>query len=503
MRAVIAALLVAAAPAAAAPYLLLETVRGADKQPLMKAAPDGAMLPVLRPAAPRPVVTQAQRVLASGIAARLPALDAAARAAAVRKLRCPALPPSVFVLLSDEDGGFARHRFYVADEDGRTSLCDDFYVDVTADEASIASGEFEEVLAHEWGHVLLRRMLGQVPPTPSRKFHSVRTVTDPITAFDEGVGIHFQPLAAAVTETSGFRARATGTAAPRLADFWFSRQETWMREALVPAGTLVLDKQAPAADADPYKRWLADEASAALDPCYLKSGDQMVASEGVVATFLHKLLAADGAGLDERYRKLVAVLGRMRDWPKSEPALIAFVRAWGEVFPQEREAVTELFLRVTHGATASRDAARLAEQASCAGASGDIEVFLAARKEAQASFDSLLGSVLAGRTALGAALGSELWIANSAQSIAAAPWQGKRDRPTVLNLNTAREPELELAFAGTPLAGHGGAITDARRSGAFASRVDVVQRAKLNTEQQAALGEFEQNAQKVGTAKRE
>jgi len=408
----------------------------------------------------------------------------------------------VYVFLSDEDGGYARHRFFVAAGEGEPVLCDDHFVDLTADAASIASGEFEEVLAHEWGHVLLRRLLGPVPETPSRKFHSARTATDPVTAFDEGFGIQLQPHSARLTVTPGYRARIEGTAEPRLADFWFSRQETWMRQALVPQNRLVFAKNAPTAGEDAYARWVLDEASANFDACRLQSGDQMVASEGVVASFLYKLLATDAAGAEGRYNQLITVLARMKGWPTGEPAIIAFVRAWGEAFPQEREAVTRLFVATTQGATVSREVLSLQEKTACAGASGNLGAFLGARKEAQAALDAAVADVLAGRIVLGAALGPQLWLANPAVNIATAPWRGKRDAPVVVNLNTARAAELELLFTDTPLAGRAEAIVQAREAGPFRSIEDAASRAGLKGAELDALRKAAAALTQVGGAAR-
>lgn len=465
--------------AAAQPYILLEPVRDAAGKAVVRPDEKGVPLPVLQQAGGSDVARQARAVLTTGFAAHVPAIDAAARQAAKVKAQCPALPEAVYVFLSDEDGGYARHRFFVARAAGEPVLCDDHFIDLTADEVSIASGEFEEVLAHEWGHVLLRRLLGPVPPTPSRKFHSVRTVTDPVTAFDEGFGIHFQPLSARLTETPGYRARIEGTAEPRLADFWFSRQETWMRQALVPQNRLVFDKDAPAPDSDAYARWFADEVSAAFAACRLQSGDQMVASEGMVASFLHKLLAADPTATVGRYQQLIAVLSRMGGWPTQEPAILAFVKAWGDVYPEEREDVFRLFIASTHAATVSRQARSLQEKAACAGSAGDIETFLAARKDAQAALDAAVADAVADNATLGAALGPGLWLANPDVRTVAAPWQGQRSQPLVANLNTARASELALLFSGTPLAGKAEQIVRARDAGPFQSLEDAVRKALL------------------------
>ncbi|MGQ5702345.1 hypothetical protein ACUJ46_09885 [Sandaracinobacteroides sp. A072] len=483
-------------------HVLLEPVRNASGEPLVRNEPDGTGWPVLKPASSTPVTEAARKILATGLSARISALDQAARKAAPIKAHCPALPEAVFILLSDEDGGYARHGFHLQGPDGRTSRCNDHFIDLTADEASIASGEFEEVLAHEWGHVLLRRMWGPVPPAPSRKFHSTRAITDPMSAFDEGLGIALQPLSARMTETPGYAARTLGMRAPQLADMWFSRQEGWLRQTFVPQNMFAFEKRAPAV-ADPHARWLADEAAFDIDPCRLKSGNQMVASEAVVASFLHKLLAAEAEPLEARHDKLLRTLSAMGGWPAGEAPVVALVRTWGTVHPAEREAVTRLFLQTTHGATASASTAALAARASCAGASGDIGAFMAARKDAQVAQDGLLAAILEGRQGLGDALKPGIWIANDRVRVSAAPWQNARTLPAITDLNSAREAELELLFQGTALAGLGGAfIAERQTGGAFPDLAQAASRLGLAAPAREALLELQWQWEQLGPARR-
>ncbi|MBA3812487.1 MAG: hypothetical protein H0X27_12745, partial [Caulobacteraceae bacterium] len=447
-------------------FVLLAPARGPGGEALTRPDPRGRSVPIATRLEGGPLAEHARKILAGGFSAVLPDLDRQARAATA-PTECGGLGRSVLILFSDEDGGYARKGFFVKGEDGATRFCGDHYIDLTVDEESLASGEFEEVLAHEFGHVLLRRLLGPIPATPSpipatpsRNFHSALAITDPITAFDEGFGEHFQPVAARFTQTAGFRRRLEADAVPALADRWFSRQETWIRESWAPRGLLAFDKlERWDREGGAYERWMADETSSALDACRLKSGSQMMASEAVAASFFFDLINAreDAPGADraavagaaENYRKLIVVLGRVGAWPKAAP-LVALARAWGERFPEDRARVTAVFLAVTYGGATSAPVWRLNEAAACRAALGDRDVFLAARAEAKAAGDHLASEGLAGRVALDAALGPELWLADPAVGIPTAPWSKKRSEPLVLDLNTARGPALTLLFAKLP-----------------------------------------------------
>jgi DNA uptake protein ComE-like DNA-binding protein len=489
---------------AAQDYIFLEPVRTEEGGPLHMAGPDGDQLPVLTRAAETPLLVAARHALSGGFGAAIPAIDRHARREAAEKPSCPALPEAVFVYLSDEDGGFARQHFFYSAEEGVTpALCTDHFVDITIDEASIGNGAFEEVLAHEWGHVLLRRLLGPVPPVPSRKFHSVRTITDPVTAFDEGFGAHLQPLSARLTKTPGYRARIEGRAAPGLADRWISRQETWLRQAAVPQNIFVFARPERSLTGDPYAQWRADEAESGAGFCRLKSGDQMMAAEGVAAAFFHRLAAevTEPEAAVEFYTKMILVLQAMGGWPEEAP-LAAVAASWAQIFAEDEEMITTLFLETTHGATISSEAAGLAEEAACAASQGDIETFLSAREAAGAAKAGLLDDVLAGRQGLTAAIGPSLWIANPAVTIAPAPWQAARTLPATADLNTARTAELALLFEGTALAGKAARLTAARAAGPFSSLDDLAERAGLSEEEVSVLRSLAHAFERTGAAPR-
>ncbi|HET6804982.1 MAG TPA: hypothetical protein VFH59_05995 [Frateuria sp.] len=471
----------AAAPKAA--FHLLEPVRDKAGNALEQKAPDGRLIPVARPYHGK-LEAGVRAVLASGLVAKLPAIDAQAREASRYRVDCPALGGGIAIYLSDEDGGFARKDLYVESTPGHRVLCRDYFVDITLDDASLEDGQFEEVLAHEYGHVLLRRLLGPIPPTPSRQAHSVFAVTDLVTAFDEGFGIQMQPLAARLSATPGFRARAQGRATPSAADLWLSRRETWARETAVPHNDFVFEPLPPG-EGDAYARWLAGETSLPADRCHLKSGNAMMVSEGVAAAFLYRLLdTGEGdAAVERRYTQLVTVLARLGQWPAQAP-LVALVRSWGEAYPQDRADVSGLFLDVTYGATVSTALHDQAERLSCEGARGALGKFLPALKAYRAALGKAATGVANGHLALDAGLGPALWLADPAIRIPGEPWSDERKEPLVVDLNTGGEPALSLLLGDRQLASK---LVDARRKGPFASLQDAIRRAALDAAQATLL----------------
>lgn len=475
-------------------FVLLEPVRDATEHPIVERAPDGAEVPVVRRIVAGRLYEQARSILSTGLSARLPALDGDARNASA-STECDGIGRVVIIFLSDEDGGFARRGFFLQQPNGPTHYCADYYVDVTVDESDIASGEFEEVLGHEFGHIILRRLMGPVPPTATRHFHNVSTMTDPTTAFDEGFGEHFQPLAAQYSTTAGFRRRLEPAQLPTPAEGWLSRRESWVREASVPRGLMLYDKaDVRTGNADPYDNWSADETTLTTDPCRLRTGSQMMASEGVAASVFYHLAFVAGAtpgpatgtgadAMEAAYAKLIATLGQGVAW-RSRAPLLDLIRAWSARYPTDRVAVTKAFLELTAGATASDEVRRLYKIAACHAALGHREKFVATRNVAAAALEQLTGDVLAGRKALDGALGPELWIANPSIRIPDAPWSPTRNQPFVADLSTARVPALTLMLSGVPQTeAIARKIVSARaRGGDFRDLPDLASRARLGNE---------------------
>jgi hypothetical protein len=79
------------------------------------------------------------------------------------------LPQPTFLLMSAEEGGFARRGFWLM----RRARDPEWHAD--------------SIFAHETGHVLLRRLLSGLPPGYSRVPHSSLAITDYPTAFDAAI----------------------------------------------------------------------------------------------------------------------------------------------------------------------------------------------------------------------------------------------------------------------------------------------------------------------------
>src|SRR6185312_6523745 len=87
---------------------------------------------------------------------------------------------------------------------------------------SIRVGDFEEIFAHEMGHIYLRRLLPTLPPGYSRTAHASLSMTDYPTAFDEGFATHFQGLARRLTSNTVLHDTDLGLESKPFLSYWLS-----------------------------------------------------------------------------------------------------------------------------------------------------------------------------------------------------------------------------------------------------------------------------------------
>jgi len=319
---------------------------------------------------------------------------------------------------------------------------------------------------------------------PSRKMHQSMTVTDYPTAFDEGYAEHFQPLVRDSTTNPILRKIQAGTGAMDMELFWLSNFDGQLRTDGVKRNLFVHRKAPPEAakGSDPYRLFLEGETSTEFKPGSLKNGQQMMASEGVIATLFYRL--ANRESLRNQYRdaafysrfmqgntlaaadpkqaispyenvnlKLFAAMREIapRAADPECPLALALINAYARLFPEEAKSAYGVFLDTTYCATASPDVAAAFERAAAAGRLGDLDAYRQSSHAAFSQLDQITDRVAKGELALDANLGPELWILNDGFKIAPAVWERERTLPLSINLNTASEAEL-MTLPGVDLA---------------------------------------------------
>jgi hypothetical protein len=478
--------------------------------------PEGKTFPVFRLAEESPFVRRLRTLLAASFTYQVLELDRYARnlrlregrRQAPRALPEPWLTAPMYLLLSKEEGGYARFGFWLEGPSGERRLVLAGYVDQVVNDESLDSGGFEEIFSHELAHLILKSLVGDLSLGPSRKMHLSMTVTDYSAAFDEGYAEHFQPLVRDGSKNPRLRELMKGADPTDLGPLWISGLDGQLRTVGVKQNLFIHPKALPVSalepDPDLYKVYVDGETGAAFLSDELKNAQQMMASEGVVATLFYRIV--NDERLRRHYREpafykpflpaeasvrapqevispyeninlkifaaMRAMAGETNDTYR--PWMLALVKAYARLFPDEARAMDAIFLATTRGVTASEEAAAAFERAAADGGRGEIEAFRQSSKRAVTLLRSLIDQVAQDKLAIDGNLGPELWLLNSQFKIAPALWQQERTLPLSLNLNTAGETEL-MSLPGVDLA-LARRIVAARRARGFFRDLDELER---------------------------
>ena len=290
------------------PVGILRPATDAQGRVIQATTPEGKAYPVFRPAEDFPFIQRVRGVLETSFAQQVVRLDRYARNLLLRepgRAGEQRLTEPMYLLLSTEEGGFARYGFWLEDQRGGRRLVLAGYVDLVVGEEGIATGGLEEIFCHELGHLILRSLLGDIGSGPSRKMHQSMTVTDYPTAFDEGYAEHFQPLVRDATGNAYLRELSKGATATDLNLLWLSRLDQQLRTDGVKRNLFIHRKALPALalqpEPDRYQLFLDSETSVDFLSDELKNAQEMMACEGVIATLFYRLVNDDR--LRNQYRE--------------------------------------------------------------------------------------------------------------------------------------------------------------------------------------------------------
>lgn len=396
----------------------------AGNQAVMRAGPKGETQAPVFTRATNDLVTKAIVLEASrGTTKFMVGLDEQAqRIAGIRQ------PAPTYLLRSTEEGGFARHGFWLESTGGSPVWHTDPYVDLIVDKQSIDDGSFEEIFAHELGHVLLQRLIPRLPSGLSRAAHSSLAITDYPTAFDEGFAIHFQGLSRVLTQNQKLKGADRGLDFKPFLPFWQSNIERTLRLRGMRENVFI-QHQLPAL-------LQVGDATSLFDLTHFKNGQQMLASEGVIATLFYHLQnqALDATQLAAFYKSLLTSLRALngQKLTAGTPLFLNLVQAHIQRVPDSRSQWLSTVLNLTYGATASNEVIRNMTNLSSLGQEGRMDEFAVALKQSRASLAAVTAQVTRNPQRLGAAVGAELWLAVKQSDGSVA----------TINLNTAERTSL-------------------------------------------------------------
>lgn len=464
-----------------------------DGQQVYKLPPGGGKpAPVLREVSSGALYQRLQRESNEGLLHTLLMMDAAAQRTAGEQTIQP-----TWLLNDEEDGGFARRGFWLRGKGGE-QWQDQPYVDLPVDVASMEDGSFEEIFAHELGHVFLRRLLPRLPEGYSRTPHGSPVVTDEPTAFDEGFATHMQGLVRRYTHNAKLRVFDLGLRWKPLTPLWQSNTDRELRLQGMRQN-LFVHAQLPIPGTDALRQ--RRDLSSLFDRSRLKNGNQMLASEGFIATVFYQLqlTGAEGeASLPARYQPLFEALRRLNGRPlKPESHLLpALVQATPDA--ALRKSLARWLVNLSYGATVrpalSQQIAQLAER----GQMGDRETFVSGLKPLRSELAKLADEAAEDPARLTAGLADSIWLLNAASTIEA----GQDKLPLTLDLNTAEAEHLRT-LPGVGPATAAKLVASREQYGPFRSLVDFGERGELPPGTATLLEQMREAALAAGTYVRE
>ncbi|MEW5702134.1 MAG: hypothetical protein AB1792_07900 [Candidatus Zixiibacteriota bacterium] len=399
----------------------------------------------------------------------------------LRNLTGDTAGPNV-LYVSSEEGGYARTGLAIIEGSTVHRFPKLHYVDLVLDSSRIANGEMD-IFSHELGHVMMSivwpdRWEGWTP-----KQHVSMGITDDYVAFSEGWGIHFQQLAMDQVERYSDLERETWNYTQDVRQLWHSHLDTRLRLEGVRHNDFIHRKVLPQVDTSGMSLTeliFLEHTSPLFDRCRLRSAQEMLASEGVVATIFYRM--ATDTVLSRHYLDWTfyrpflrhpapttlrprdvftplenIILKTARVWQAIRPTvdsssapMISFIKSWCDLYPEDRRELLSLFLATTVAKTATDELGILYERTAYTGTTGRIMDFRRQRAEYDSAFTRIRDDVLAGTRALDGNVGTQLWVENHAFSIPATIFFPEPTQPLRVNLNTANVFDL-ATFPGMTL----------------------------------------------------
>ena len=378
------------------------------------------------------------------------------------------------LFLSNNEGGFPRHGLAIREEGTVTTYPDLNYVDLVVREDRMETGAIS-IFSHELGHVMMDNIWDSFPEQISPKQHVSMGITDYYKAFAEGWGIHFQRLAydnVPLYQSAFYKMLDWD----KINKLWHSNIDEYLRINAVVNNGYIYQKLVPVnIDQDTLSiedLILLEHTSPVFEFTKLKNAQQMLSSEGVLATIFYRintdknlqnnyqpaafyrpfLLSGIPAGISANdiftpfenvMLKNFWVWNRIKkiDFHKHQ-LMMEFIKEWCNSFPGDKNEIIKLLIAVTNGKTISNELGNIYEKTAWFGSIGNISQFRSYSNTYLQTFGKLKGDVMSDISLLEKNIGPELWVENNRVKIRTTLWSNENKMPLMININTASEFEV-------------------------------------------------------------
>lgn len=324
----------------------------------------------------------------------------------------------------------------------------------------IESSGIEGIFSHEFSHLWLSLLGYDFDLSKSNKFHTCTAITDPFMAFSEGFAEHLEIVTKDLR--GNFDLKSTFWDYGYDVDAWLCLRDEQLRYHAVINNRFIYHTAFPySEDYDTYNHLhFAHITSSAFTPEKLKNGNQMMASEGVIASVFYQMyqhelfkntflddtfysrFGVDKNDIDPLINLYIKIFFAISKIDLRKPTLmIDFIQSYGEEFSNEKRELYDVFLKVTHYSTVSSNAIESFGKLYRIGRRGEVNAFKDILIHNRAWKKDLFERILSGEISLDQALAGQLWI-NSDEDITPIPWEPEQKVKYRFEINTATEIDL-------------------------------------------------------------
>ncbi len=377
--------------------------------------------------------------------------------------------------ISDNVGGFPRTGILLKEKNEYVEYKNLNFVDLVLNDETLRNGELG-IFSHELAHVMMENIIPNMENySKASKPHGSVGITDYFMAFIEGWGEHFERL---VYENIDFYKdiyKKSFYYDKQILKLWNCNIDSEMRINGIYKNKYIYKKLLPQIDisnVDIEDVIIAHHTSDIYDRTKLLNPQEMMSSEGVIATLFYRINTNEI--LQNNYLKKDIISSFcIRDIPKdvqienlftpfenvilknfwvwnsikdnlneNSIPFIEYIKEWCKCFPEDKDEIINIFITTTLGETVDKELGKIYEKLSYEGMIGNMDDFIHILGEYRDKLNNLCKKVKNNEVAIDNLIGPELWIENKDVSLPKFLWSKDSKVNLMVNINTASVYEI-------------------------------------------------------------
>lgn len=379
-------------------------------------------------------------------------------------------PSEVVLVLSDEEGCFARKGIALKEQNGVSINASCHYVELVLDESDLKKGAMY-IFFHELGHILLEKLLGTLDYRRSPKQHTSVGITDYFTAFDEGFAIHFERLS--IDHHANYGQLVKDKYHPRtmVLNLWQCDADQQMRYYGVKDGRYAYRKASmkTATKLSIIENIVQDHTSTCFDKTNSRNAQELLSSEGFIAYLFYQLVTQEALGSYDRHSafgefikdyasivthnvdtvlaKIAWILSKLADKVQAKQSpLMLMLKEWCVEFPGDEDFIIRSFVQMSKGKTVNLTLSQCLDTLAYDGMIGDMDSFREGIKTYQDEVDATVSQIKANSDCFDQLVPEPMWVDCPSYEVAKCFWVKDDNLPLSVDIHAASVYELQAHF---------------------------------------------------------